>query len=539
MSAMTVPLIPESAPFTPSQRSWLNGFFAGLLSVDPQTMAAAQAGGEPSSPPAGGEPSQDESTPWHDAALTLDQRLDLARDRPVHDQLMAAMAQLDCGACGYLCRTYSNAIADGTEKDLTRCVPGGTDTAKTLKRIWKEHGATITVSAKPAPASASAPASSAGPIVYDRKNPYPASVLAVKRLNKPGSGKDIRFVAVDIAGGPITYQPGDSLGVHPRNCYAQVNAIVRMMGWHGAEPVATRAGRTQALRGALIDDCDIEIPRDELYELLAGCATRKQEADDLRKLAAGETVEGLADDPRVIDVLARFPSARPDAQAFIAALPALQPRLYSIASSPAMFPQEVHLTVGVVRYEKGGRVRKGVASTYLADRVMDHEPIRVFVQPTHGFTMPADPDTPMIMVGPGTGIAPFRAFLQHRQARGETGRNWLFFGDQKREFDFLYEHEIKPWLDSGLLTRCDLAFSRDQQEKIYVQHRMLQQGAELWRWLREGACFYVCGDAKHMAKDVDAALRQVVAQHGAMSDEAAKAYVQQLAQEGRYKRDVY
>lgn len=538
MSSMTVPLIPESAPFTTWQRAWLSGFFAGLLNVDPQTLAVAPAGEAPSTSSAGGAPvsEDDDHMPWHDAALTMDQRMELARDRPVADRLMAAMAQLDCGACGYLCRSYSKALADGSEKDMTRCAPGGADTARKLKAIWKEKGATLTVSAAPTPASA--PADSI-PGVFDRKNPYPATVLTVKRLNKTGSAKDIRFVVIDIAGGDIQYQPGDSLGIYPRNCYAQVNALIRLLGFSGAEPVTSRAGRTLALRGALIDDCDIEIPRDELYEALAGCASSPAEAADLRMLCEGESVAGLTENPRVIDVMARFPSARPTPQQFISALPALQPRLYSIASSPAMHPQEIHLTVGVVRYEKDGVTRKGVASTYLADRVQDHEPLRVFLQPTHGFTLPENPETPVIMVGPGTGIAPFRSFLQHRQAAGAKGRNWLFFGDQKAEFDFLYEHEIRPWHECGLLTNLDLAFSRDQKEKIYVQTRMLQKGAELWRWLQEGACFYVCGDARHMARDVDAALQRIVAVHGSMSPQAAEEYVRKLAKDGRYKRDVY
>jgi sulfite reductase (NADPH) flavoprotein alpha-component len=224
---------------------------------------------------------------------------------------------------------------------------------------------------------------------------------------------------------------------------------------------------------------------------------------------------------------------------FVATLMPMSPRLYSISSSPKAYPDEVHLTVGVVEYELAGRKRKGVASTYLGQRVHQHQPVRVFVQPSHGFAPPADPSVPMIMVGPGTGIAPFRAFLQDRKADGATGKNWLFFGDQHEATDFLYRDELEQFVADGFLHQLSTAFSRDSDQKVYVQNRMLEHAAELWQWLSEGGHFYVCGDAKRMAKDVDAALHTIVAQQGSMNEEDARAFVKQMSENGRYQRDVY
>lgn len=241
----------------------------------------------------------------------------------------------------------------------------------------------------------------------------------------------------------------------------------------------------------------------------------------------------------LLDVLRRYPPARMEAEELVGLLPQLQPRLYSISSSLLAHPGEVHLTVGVVRYARGGRTRKGVASTFLAERLAAGGEVRVFVHPSHRFQLPDSGDTPMIMVGPGTGIGPFRAFLGERRATGATGKNWLFFGDQCRATDFLYEAEAHEFQAAGVLTRLDLAFSRDQAAKIYVQDRMIERARELWEWLDDGAHFYVCGDAKRMANDVDKALQQVVSTQGGLSATDAKAYVAAMAKSGRYQRDVY
>jgi sulfite reductase (NADPH) flavoprotein alpha-component len=291
------------------------------------------------------------------------------------------------------------------------------------------------------------------------------------------------------------------------------------------------------LRGALTRYYDITKPTQELITLVGerGFANglspllTPDRRDDLKRWTLGRDV---------LDVIGLLPEPLPLAE-FLPLLRKLAPRLYSIASSPKTHPGEVHLTVSSIRYESHGRPRKGVASTFLADLVGDVEFIKVFVQPAHGFRPPANGDTPMIMVGPGTGIAPFRAFLEDRQADGAKGRNWLFFGDQTRAADFLYEEQLTAWHNAGLLTRLDLAFSRDQEEKIYVQMRMLENAAELWSWLDAGAHFYVCGDASRMAKDVHAALLSIVQTAGGKTPDEAKAYVEKMKSDKRYQRDVY
>lgn len=533
-----VPTLPDNAPFTPAQRAWLNGFFAGLVGARVQAAAAAGAGAAV----AAGAPAPAvaaEDFPWHDASLSLDERLKLAEGRPVERQLMAAMAQLDCGACGYLCQTYSEAIAAGTEKDFTKCAPGGKDTARKLKELLAARGtmpAAVEVRVKGAPAKAEKAAVKPG---QDRRNPVSARLLKCAPLNKDGSSKDTRFVSFDLRNSGLVYKAGDSLGVYPENCPDTVQWVLEALGASGAEHVRTADGTRLSLHEALLRHYDLKKCPPALVELLAASAKEQVHADALRLMLADDG-PGVPEGHEVLDLLLEYRSAKPDAQAFVAALSSLQPRLYSISSSPLAHPEEVHLTVGVVRYLNGrGRQCKGTASTFLADRVRPGQKVRVYVQPSHGFAPPPDGDVPMVMVGPGTGIAPFRAFLQERKAAGAKGRNWLLFGDQRRAFDFLYEDELTTYQREGLLTRLDTAFSRDQGAKCYVQHRMLESAGELWAWLRAGAHFYVCGDAKRMAADVDAALKQVVAEQGRMSPEAAKAYVGELAKAKRYQRDVY
>ncbi len=295
-------------------------------------------------------------------------------------------------------------------------------------------------------------------------------------------------------------------------------------------------GDDKSLLEALCQDCCLKDPTDELLELVVQRTKLQTAIDSLRLMLADGVPEGFD----VLDVLELAADVTVAPGEMMETMSPLNPRLYSIASSMKRVGDQVHLTVGKVAYEREGRVRKGVASTMLAERVAGGETVRVFVQPNHaGFTVPADPTTPMIMVGPGTGIAPFISFLQERDEAKAAGKNWLFFGDQHEAFDFLYEEDLKGYLDSGLLTRLDTAFSRDGETKVYVQDKMRQHGAELWTWLCEGGCFYVCGDATRMAKDVDRALHQIIAQHGGMNDEEAKLHVKQMTADGRYHRDVY
>jgi sulfite reductase (NADPH) flavoprotein alpha-component len=316
-----------------------------------------------------------------------------------------------------------------------------------------------------------------------------------------------------------------------------VRWLITTLNASGAEDVSSPGGETVSLYEALHKHYSLGKPTDLMFELLINTASSPDEASDLKEILAKDAV---AQGEEILDLLRQFPSARPDPAQFVNALNPLQPRLYSIASSLKAHPDQVHLTVGVVRY-LNPRQRQciGVCSTYFADRIRPGQKVRVFVHPSHGFGLPPDGDTPVIMIGPGTGIAPFRAFLQERKATGAKGRNWLFFGDQQRAYDFLYQEELEAYGFDGTLTRLDTAFSRDQDEKVYVQHRMLEHGADLWKWLKDGAHVYVCGDAKRMATDVDEALKKIVAKHGGMPPEQAKAYITDLAKSKRYQRDVY
>jgi sulfite reductase (NADPH) flavoprotein alpha-component len=469
----------------------------------------------------------------------MDDRLRLAEGKPLERVLMAAMAQLDCGACGYLCKTYSEAIAKGEEKSLTLCAPGGKATAAKLKEILKVSppvvGPAVTAGERGAPTLEKGPAGT----LYDRKNPFSARFVKSLRLNKEGSSKDTRLVVLDLEGSGIVYEPGDSLGVYPENCPDLVRAILAALGSGGNEEVAAPNGEVVTLEDALSRHFAINKPADELYSLLARSAANSSEADGLRRLVENGGESDQLPSLEVIDLLEEFPSARPEPAELVSCLSPLQPRLYSISSSLKAHPDEVHLTVGVVRYEARGRKRKGVASTFLAERVKQGQRVRIFVHSTAGFRLPMDEHTPLILIGPGTGIAPFRAFLEERKARRERGKTWLFFGDQRRELDFLYEEELEAYRKEGLLTRLDTAFSRDQGEKVYVQHRMLEKAQEIWGWLEEGANIYLCGDARRMARDVDLALRQIVAAEGRRSESAAKAYLDELSRGKRYQRDVY
>jgi sulfite reductase (NADPH) flavoprotein alpha-component len=377
---------------------------------------------------------------------------------------------------------------------------------------------------------------------YNKDNPFPGLLTENRRLSKEGSEKETRHFVVNIAGGGLNYKVGDSLGIYPTNAAHCVEAVLRALGATGEEPVMLpKAEQPIALRTALSEKLSLSQPTRKVVDALAAKATNPEEKQRLDALLAPEAKEQLVAylaEREFIDLLEEFPSARLTAQEFVDNLRKLMPRLYSIASSPKLYPHAVHLTIAVVRYRTNNRERIGVCSTYLADRIVTGQTVPVFVANSH-FDVPEDNSRDIIMVGPGTGVAPFRAFLQERIARGASGRNWLFFGDQRRASDFLYEEEFLEWQAKGQLHRLDLAFSRDQAHKVYVQNRMLESAPELWEWIRNGAGFYVCGDAKRMAKDVDAALHQVIAEQGGMDAAAAAEYVKAMKKEKRYLRDVY
>ena len=413
----------------------------------------------------------------------------LAEGGPLPNKLMAAMAQLDCGACGYVCKTYSEAIAQGSEARLNLCSPGGSETSKTLKRLMK--GAVL---GRTRPRAKPAAVAAAG----SRVNPCTAAVLRSVRLNKSGSEKAVHHVEIDLTGSGLAYKVGDALGIYPTNCDDLVDALVAELGGDSAVRSALSSERCLA---EITDDC---------LALLADAASPSESARLLRPARRRRAGAGLD----VLELLRRFPTARPSLTDFVGTLGRLRPRLYSISSSPLKHAGQVHLTVGRVATKVGSRARKGVASTMLADRVQPGSPLRVFVQPSHGFTLPADADAPILMIGPGTGIAPFRAFLQERDAIKAPGENWLFFGDQRGAVDFLYEDELSELAARGVLNRLDTAFSRDGDRKLYVQHRILECGADVYAWLEEGASVFVCGDARRMAPDVDRTLREVIRVHG-------------------------
>jgi sulfite reductase (NADPH) flavoprotein alpha-component len=380
---------------------------------------------------------------------------------------------------------------------------------------------------------------------YNKDHPFPAKITENRLLNKPGSAKETRHLVVDISASGLQYKAGDSLGVFPSNRPAEVNEVLARLGARGDEPVTPAALKLSApipLRQALTHKLALSQPTRRFVEALAARASDRDEKarlDGLLSPGSKDVLTAFLGNREFVDLLAEFPSARFTPQELVDFLRKLMPRLYSIASSSRTHPRDVHLTVAVVRYQTNGRDRVGVCSTFLAERaVVGQTPVPVFVSNSH-FGPPEEGARDCIMVGPGTGIAPFRAFLQDRAASGATGRNWLFFGEQKRATDFLYEEEWQEYLAKGQLTRLHTAFSRDQMVKVYVQDRMREHAQELWSWLERGAYFYICGDAKRMAKDVDTTLHDIVAEQGRMPVERAAAYVKQMKKERRYQRDVY
>lgn len=405
-------------------------------------------------------------------------------------------------------------------------------------KAWGEqalNAIAATLSAGPAGPAGSSVASAVQQAVghsqYSKENPFPARLSVNQKITGRDSTKDIRHIEISLEESGIRYQPGDALGIWFDNDADLVGEVLALAHLSGDEATA---------RGSLREVLSREL---ELTRLHGGFITGLAEISDnaaLKDLAGDKAqVNALVASAQVVDVLKRFPTALA-AEQLIGLLRPLTPRLYSIASSQSEVEEEVHLTVGVVRYpQEDGTVRSGAASSYLADRLPEDAEVRVFVEHNDNFRLPQTPDTPVIMVGPGTGIAPFRAFLQEREAQGADGKNWLFFGNPHFTQDFLYQVEWQRYVKSGLLSKISLAFSRDQANKIYVQDRLREAGLELYQWLEAGAHFYVCGDANHMAKDVQEALLDVIAEHGQKSREEAEEYLSELRRAKRYQRDVY
>jgi sulfite reductase (NADPH) flavoprotein alpha-component len=539
----SVPIIPENAPFTADQRAWLNGFLAGVLSRGQETGQTSQVK-EPLLVAFGSQSGNAESlakklakeanTAGFQARACGLENINPA-DLPKEKNVLVITSTWGEGEMPDNAATFwSGMNRNGSSPNLsgvkysvlalgdlnygeTFCQAGrmiderleALGALRVFPRVdcdvdfdeaakaWSDGAL------KSFRHDAQTPALSAGtkevslPKVesgYHKGNPFPAPLVRNVKLNGAGSAKDTRHLAFSLAGSGLVYETGDALGVRVKNCPEVVAQVMEAHGFDGTESVT------------------------------------------LPKLGEMSLDEALAQHFEIRGLLGKRPETRVPVQEWVGSLRKLNPRLYSIASSQKANPDEVHLCVGVVRYEVDGIGHQGVASTYLAERCVE---AGVFVHAAKHFRVPADGNLPIIMVGPGTGIAPFRAFLQERQVTGARGRNWLFFGDQYRASDYLYEEEIEAWKADGFLTRLDLAFSRDQSEKVYVQQRMLESGGELWKWLDEGAHFYVCGDASRMAKDVDAALHNIVARHGGRSEEEAAAYVAEMKKSRRYARDVY
>ncbi|MFZ4765230.1 MAG: diflavin oxidoreductase [Roseimicrobium sp.] len=543
----SVPVIPESAPFSSEQRAWLNGFLAGMLSRG-ESVAAAPAKEKPRLLIAYGSQSGNAETLAKRLGKEASGRGFAAQvaglDSVQPSQLVEAQNVLVITSTWGEGEMPDNALSfwdtlnqNGTSPKLdgvrfsvlalgdknygdTFCLAGrklderlaelgGTRVHPRvdcdvefadLAKAWSEgvfHALQEGSVAAPAAAVATAPVAEDKSTGYSKKNPFPARLLINRKLNGEGSAKDTRHIEFSLEGSGLNYEAGDALGVCVQNCADVVDSVIAAHGFDAATPVILPDGGQAPLHEALMKH----------YEMRA--------------------------------LLGKKPENATTPAEFVDALRKLQPRLYSIASSPKAHPDEVHLCVAAVRYEKDGIAHKGVASTFLAERLALGDTTGVSIHTAKHFRVPANGDTRIIMVGPGTGIAPFRAFLEERQATGAKGGNWLFFGDQKRKQDFLYEEQILAWLKDGHLTRLDTAFSRDQAEKVYVQDRMMSAASELWQWLDSGAHFYVCGDAARMAKDVDAALHSIIQQQGGKSAEDAAAYVADMKKTKRYARDVY
>ncbi|MEY2495037.1 MAG: sulfite reductase flavoprotein alpha-component [Verrucomicrobiota bacterium] len=378
-------------------------------------------------------------------------------------------------------------------------------------------------------------------IVYSRKNPFPAALPVRRKLTEAGSEKETFHYEFSLEQSGLVFEIGDSLGVFPANAPELVEEIIVLLGFGGDEDVTSLSGESVSLRTALLRDRTITTPSRQFVQSVAERISAARFLLEYCEPAQRAKLDSYLWGRHVVDFLIEYPELRNKFSPgeFVGLLSKLQPRLYSIASSLKRYPEAAHLLVTSVQFVSNGRPRQGVCTSFLSQRVKDATRIPVFVHTAKHFRLPEDPGASIIMIGVGTGLAPYRAFLQEREATGATGRNWLFFGEQRRAVNFYYERDWEEHLASGLLTRLDTAFSRDQDYKVYVQHRLREAGREIWSWLNDGAYLYLCGDAERMAPDVDAALQAIAEEHGGMNREAAVEYIADLRARKRYRRDVY
>lgn len=533
------PQIPANAPFNADQRQWINGYLAGLFSGRSDSVAAqaplpslgpllflwgTQTGGAESLAKKFAKDAKSRGFEATAAGLDTSTPTDLAThsrvcivtstygDGEMPHNAQAYWDTLNSDAAPRLDHLSFSVLALGDRNYTQFCKAGAlfddrlaalganriharVDCDVDDEALGHQWFADLMTVLAPESATSSTTESGKTDTAYSKTKPFPATLKTNRRLTGDGSAKETRHFEIVLDGSGLDYEVGDALGVVPSNCPDFVTEILSAANLNGDESVTLKDGSAMPLREALTNRLD---------------------------LSAFTT---------------NLPLAGVNAQELVTPLRSLQHRLYSISSSPKAHPGEVHLTVGIVRYEIDGRSCKGVCSTFLAERAATGVP--VFIHKSPGFRLPADTSRPVIMIGPGTGIAPFRAFLEERRVAAPNSQNWLFFGDQHVATDFLYREELETMFSEGVLTHLDTAFSRDQPEKIYVQNRMLEHAPKLWEWIQTGAHIYVCGDAKRMAKDVDAALLQIICEQGNLDDEAARAFVNQLKSEKRYQRDVY
>jgi sulfite reductase (NADPH) flavoprotein alpha-component len=595
--ASLVPFIPDNAPFTPEQRGWLNGFFAGIYStanagtvVDPPpslkiaVLYASQSG---TAEGIARKVSKELKAKGHVASLIslegytpaalFAERYAIfiastygegdAPDavQPFFEQLclehLPCCENLSYSVLALGDSNYEQFCKFGIDLDAKLSALGGTRIAERVDcdvdldapfAQWKTtlyaklDELTAVAPARNAPSTSAAqtlpaPASTTTP-AHTRDNPFFAPLVDKRPLTHDISSKLTLHLAFNISDSAVTYEAGDACGVIPQNDISLIDEILHALNFSGEIPVQLPNSGTTTLHVALLHHLQITRLTRKMIEAYATIGKQTAACHTLAGLLVPEQqahLEKYTYDRGLIDLIHDYPGVLHDPADLVAMLPRLAPRLYSISSSPYAHAGEIHTTVAVVRYRSHNRDRGGVCSTLFADRTAPGEALPVYIQPNKRFRLPTDTTAPIIMIGPGTGVAPFRSFLHERRALGQRGRNWLFFGERSAATDFLYQDELESMQSDGHLTRLDLAFSRDQERKIYVQDRMLEQGADFYKWLQEGASLYVCGDASRMAKDVDATLHTIVEQQAGLSAEAASDYVNQLKDQHRYHRDVY
>ena len=575
----TAPFVPDTAPFSDDQRAWLNGYLAGMYSSQDATGGAASEPAKPVTILFGSQTGTAESLSKKAAkqlkAANCDPKIvDMSEvtvedmkaienlliitstygegDPPdnamsLHGALMAdsapSMEGVSFSVLGLGDSSYPDFCQCSKEFDSRLEALGATRFSPMTECDGDpdEPYAAWIGDVQKALGDASAPAASVEDDSdeesgYTKKNPFPANLMTTVDLNKEGSSKSTHHIEISLEGSGLDYEVGDALGVWPVNNPELVAKIIKAAGFAAAELAPLSDMSEVTLEEALSSHYDISV----LNEPFLLACSRLSKNEELVAIASDdEKMKAYLPGRSIIDPVLDFDVKFPTPAYFVATLRALQPRLYSISSSPKAHEGEVHLTVGKVTYETHERERMGVCSCYLADARSKEGPVRVYLHENKAFRLTENDDAPVIMIGPGTGIAPFRAFLEEREAREAKGKNWLFFGDQHAATDFLYEEQISEWQKSELLTRFNTAFSRDQAEKIYVQNRIVEQAEAFYAWLEEGGFIYICGDASRMAKDVDTAIHKVVETAGGKDEAEAKAYVEDLKKAKRYLRDVY